>query len=51
MCDAQRLKQTDIGLLIVNDQDAGVENVGRGNHHGSFGQSPSRHFRPCDCVY
>jgi hypothetical protein len=34
MCDAQGLKQTDIGLLIVNDQDAGVENVGQGKHHG-----------------
>ena len=27
------LEQTDVGLLIVDDQDAGVENVGLGNHH------------------
>ena len=31
------LQQGDIGLLVVDDQDAGTENVGLGNAHaGSF---------------
>jgi hypothetical protein len=42
----QFLKQTDIGLLIVNNQDAGVQNVGSANH-----QAFSSFFARADSVF